>query len=45
MLTYDADAAWHDYLRTGMIRPGFESEIAARRRLCREWADAGAPLR
>jgi hypothetical protein len=40
-----SDRAWEIYCNREIISPGYAAELAHRRRLCREWATAGAPLR
>jgi hypothetical protein len=43
--TIGSDRAWELYCTRGIISQGYAAEIADRRRRCREWAAAGAPLR
>ena len=38
-------SAWELYCRRGVILPGFAEEIAARRKIQREWEAAGERLR
>ncbi len=43
--TIGSDRAWEIYCNRGIISPGYAAEITDRRRLCREWAATGEPLR
>ncbi|WP_226483255.1 hypothetical protein [Natrinema amylolyticum] len=43
--TTGTDCAWAVYCERGIVTPEYATEIAERRRLCREWAAAGEPLR